>query len=236
MTETRVVPDPATECAKLLADAVASGGHIALTGGGTPRACYRQLAGMDLDWSGVTAWFGDERCVPPDHEDSNYRMAAEALLNSLPSESDGGPAVHRIPGERGPNAGAEDYERELRETLGEEMPRLDLVLLGLGPDAHVASLFPGQHTLRVQDRLAVGVEEAGFAPYVPRVSLTLPVINNARSVVFLIAGEEKSDAVARAFGGGPSEDAPASLVRPQSGDLTILLDPAAASRLSSPPA
>src|SRR5207245_535564 len=96
------------------------GGPMRLTGGGTPRACYRQLAGMDLDWSGVTAWFGDERCVPPDHEDSNYRMAAEALLNSLPSESDGGPAVHRIPGERGPNAGAEDYERELRETLGEE--------------------------------------------------------------------------------------------------------------------
>jgi 6-phosphogluconolactonase len=233
LAETRVVPDPAAECATLLADAVTSGGHIALTGGSTPRACYRQLAEMGLDWSRTTLWFGDERCVPPDHEDSNYRMAAEALLNDLPPESEGGPAVKRILGERGPNAGADDYERELHETLGEEMPRLDLVLLGLGPDAHVASLFPGQRTLRIHDRPVVGVEEAGFAPYVPRVSFTLPMINSARSVVFLIAGEDKSDAVARAFGGDRSEDAPGSLVRPASGELTIFLDPAAASGLSS---
>ena len=106
------------------------------------------------------------------------------------------------------------------------------MLLGLGPDAHVASLFPGQPTLEVQDRLAVGVEEAGMEPYVPRVSLTLPVINNARSVVFLVSGEGKSDAVARAFGDEPDPAAPGSRVRPHFGELTVLLDAGAARGLT----
>src|SRR5438067_8947516 len=202
---------------------------IALSGGSTPKAVYERLAETPYDWSDVNVFFGDERCVPPDHEDSNYRMAAEALLNSLPSESDGGPAVHRIPGERGPNAGAEDYERELRETLGEEMPRLDLVLLGLGPDAHVASLFPGQPTLEVRDRLAVGVDQAGHEPYVPRVTLTMPVLNAAREVLFLVTGTGKAEAVRRAFvTGTPSPEAPGSMVRPIDGELTLVLDEAAA--------
>ncbi len=233
MIERLIVDDPAGECAKRLASAARAGAHIALTGGSSPRIAYEKLAGMGVDWSGTTLWWGDERCVPPDHEDSNYGMAAKALLDKLPPESEGGPAVRRIHGEKGPNAGADDYERELRETLGEELPRLDLVLLGLGPDAHVASLFPGQATLRVKDRLAVGVEQAGFPPHVPRVSLTLAVINAARSVVFLVTGEEKSDAVAAAFGGEQSEDAPGSLVRPQSGDLLLIADADAVSRLDT---
>jgi 6-phosphogluconolactonase len=231
LIEKLIVDDPPGECAKRLASAARAGAHIALTGGSTPRIAYEQLAGMDVDWSGTALWWGDERCVPPDHENSNYAMAAKALLDKLPPESEGGPAVKRIHGERGPNAGADDYERELRGTLGEELPRLDLILLGLGPDAHVASLYPGQPTLRVKDRLAVGVEEAAFPPYVPRVSLTLPVINAARSVVFLVTGEEKADAVHVAFGGEQSEEAPGSLVRPESGDLLLIADRAAASRL-----
>jgi 6-phosphogluconolactonase len=235
LTETLVIEDPAEECARRLAAVASAGGHIALTGGSTPKRCYERTAGMDVDWSGATLWFGDERCVPPDDELSNYRMAKEALLDRLPDASAGGPAVKRIAGERGPNAAADDYERELRATLGEELPRLDMVMLGLGPDAHVASLFPGQPSLRVQDRIAVGVEQAGFEPLVPRVSLTLPAINAARSVVFLVTGEEKSDAVARAFGGEPSEDAPGSLVRPTDGELTLLLDRAAAGGLASLP-
>jgi 6-phosphogluconolactonase len=235
MTDTLVLDDPAEECAGRLVAAAAAGLHIALTGGSTPKRCYTTAAGMDADWANATLWFSDERCVAPDDEWSNYRMAKEALLDRLPGAGAGGPAVKRMRGEQGPNAGADDYERELRETLGEELPRLDLVLLGLGPDAHVASLFPGQPTLQVQDRLAVGVEEAGMEPYVPRVSLTLPVINNARAVVFLVAGEEKADAVARAFGGEPTPDAPGSLVRPHSGELVVLLDHAAASRLTSQP-
>ena len=104
--------------------------------------------------------------------------------------------------------------------------------LGLGPDAHVASLFPGQDTLDVKDRLAVGVPEAGMEPYVPRVTLTLPMINAARAVVFLVAGPDKAEAVARAFGDGePTPEAPGSLVRPQDGELTVLLDQAAAAKL-----
>jgi 6-phosphogluconolactonase/glucosamine-6-phosphate isomerase/deaminase len=107
------------------------------------------------------------------------------------------------------------------------------MLLGLGPDAHVASLYPGQDTLDVNDRAAVGVEEAGWKPYVPRVSLTMPVLCAARRIVFLVAGEDKSEAVANCFGPDvePSHDAPGSLVRPTDGELIVLLDEAAASRL-----
>jgi 6-phosphogluconolactonase len=134
----RVVDDPAAEAAELIAAAVRAGGHIALAGGSTPKAAYGIVAGMELDWSGATVWFGDERCVPADDELSNYGMAREALLDRVE-----GATVKRMAGEKGPHAGAEDYERELRETLGEALPRLDLILLGLGPDRHTASLFPG---------------------------------------------------------------------------------------------
>jgi 6-phosphogluconolactonase len=231
VTETLVTEDPAGECASRLAAAAAAGSHVALTGGSTPRVCYQRAAGMELDWSGATLWFSDERCVPPDDELSNYGMVREALLDQLPGADAGGPTVKRMRGEQGPHAGADDYERELRGALGEELPRLDVIMLGLGPDAHVASLFPGQPSLGVQDRLAVGVDEAGMEPYVPRISLTLPVINAAREVVFLVTGPDKAHAVARAFGGEPTPDAPGSLVRPHSGTLTLLLDPAAASQL-----
>jgi 6-phosphogluconolactonase len=227
MTETLVLEDPAEECAGRLAAAASEGAHIALTGGSTPKRCYERLAEMDVDWSGATLWFGDERCVPPDDELSNYGMAKAALLDRIGSD---GPAVKRMHGEEGPSAGADDYERELRETLGEAIPRLDMVLLGLGPDAHVASLFPGQPSLQVRDRPVVGVPEAGMEPYVPRISLSLPAINAARQVVFLVTGEGKAEAVERACG-GPSEDAPGSLVRPHTGELVMLLDAAAASRL-----
>jgi 6-phosphogluconolactonase len=225
MAELRVVDDPAAEAAELIAEAVRAGGHIALAGGSTPKAAYGLAADMGLDWSGATLWFGDERCVPPDDELSNYRMAREALLERIEGEP---PAVKRIEGEKGPHAGAEDYERELQETLGEQLPRLDLVLLGLGPDVHTASLFPNQPAVEVSDRAAVGVETAGMPPQVPRVTLTLPAINAARQVVFLIAGVDKAEAVAKAFGNDePGPDRPASLVA----DPTVLLDEPAASRL-----
>jgi 6-phosphogluconolactonase len=181
---------------------------------------------MDLDWTSTTLWFGDERCVPPDHEYSNYRMAKEALLDRIEGDP---PAVHRMPGEKGPHAGAGDYERELRETLGEQLPRLDLVLLGLGPDAHTASLFPNKPAVEVTDRAVVGVEEAGLEPFVPRITLTLPAINAGRRVLFLIAGVEKSAAVSKAFGGGEAgPEVPASLV---TDSAVVLLDGPAASGL-----
>jgi 6-phosphogluconolactonase len=222
MADLRIVDNPAAEAADIIAEAVKAGGHIALAGGSTPKAAYGLAADMDLDWSNATLWFGDERCVPPDDEDSNYRMAKEALLDRIEGDQ---PTVKRMAGEKGPHAGAEDYERELQETLGEQLPRLDLVLLGLGPDAHTASLFPNKPAVGVTDRAVVGVEEAGMAPHVPRVTLTIPAINAARKVVFLIAGVDKADAVARAFGDDePSEDAPASLVQ----DPMVLLDKPAA--------
>jgi 6-phosphogluconolactonase len=229
--DVRVLEDPAPPCAEMLAEAAAAGSHIALTGGSTPKRAYEHAAELEQDWSGAKLWWGDDRCVPPDDELSNYRLAKEALLDVLPEEA--APRVHRIPAERGPHVGADDYEREMRAEFGEQTPRLDFLLLGLGPDGHVASLYPGHDTLDVSDRVAVGVEQPGWKPYVPRVSLTMPVLCAARRIVFLVAGEDKAEAVERCFAPGvePNRDAPGSMVRPVDGELILLLDEAAASRL-----
>jgi 6-phosphogluconolactonase len=224
-----VTPDPAGAAAERLAEAVGGGGHVALAGGSTPRAAYERAAARDLDWSASTLWFGDERCVPPDHEHSNYRMVHEALLERIGGEP---PAVKRIAGERGPEEAARAYQEELRAAFGDGIPRLDLILLGLGPDAHTASLFPGDDALGERERLAVGVPTPGMAPLVSRVTITLPVVNAARDVVFLVSGEDKAEAVARAFSGVQDPSAPASLVRPENGSLTLLADPAATSLLA----
>jgi 6-phosphogluconolactonase len=229
--EVQVLDDPTTAAAERLAAAASGGGHVALAGGSTPRAAYEHAATLDADWSQATIWFGDDRCVPPDHEHSNYRMAKEALLDRL--EVRGGPAVMRIEGERGPEEAAHLYERELQSASDAGTPRLDLVLLGLGPDAHTASLFPNDAALGEREHLAVGVETPGMPPLVSRVTLTLPLVNCARAVVFLVAGEDKADAVARAFSGVADPGAPASLVRPESSDLVLLADPAATARLEA---
>jgi 6-phosphogluconolactonase len=226
--DTLVLEDPAAAAAERLAAAANAGGHIVLTGGSTPRVAYERLSRMNVDWSACTLWFGDERCVPPDDEHSNFGMARDALLNRLPGAA---PDVRRIEGERGPDEGANAYERELRKAFGDQLPRFDLLLLGLGPDAHCASLFPNQPSLDERERLVVGVERPGFAPWIPRVTLTVPVINAAREVLFLVAGAEKAAAVERAFAGKPNHGAPASLIAPASGAMTVLLDPAAAGRL-----
>jgi 6-phosphogluconolactonase len=222
--ERLVLDDPAAAVAERIAAVAGAGGHIALTGGSTPRAAYELAAAMDVDWSGCTLWFGDERCVAPTDELSNYGMVREALLDRLPGPP---PAVQRMEGELGPHVAAAAYEQALREGPAS----FDILLLGLGPDAHCASLFPHDPALDERDRLVVGVEEAGMEPFVPRVTLTLPAINAAQEVVFLVAGEEKAPAAARAFGGAPDRGAPASLVAPASGRLTVLLDAAAAARL-----
>ncbi|GAC1318461.1 MAG: 6-phosphogluconolactonase [Thermoleophilaceae bacterium] len=227
--EVRVLEDPSAACAELLAAAAERGEHIALTGGSTPAIAYEKAAAMGADWSKATLWWGDERCVPPENELSNFAMAKHALLDRLPGGSSG-PTAERIRGELGPGDGADDYERRLRRAFADTVPRLDFLLLGLGPDAHVASLFPGQATLSERERAVAGVEHAGHEPYVPRVTLTFPVLCAAREIVFLVAGEGKARAVERAFGGGPDVEAPGSLVRPSGdGRLTLLLDrPAAA--------
>jgi 6-phosphogluconolactonase len=206
-----VLDDPAEAVAELL---LAASGDVVLTGGSSPRRAY-ELAARG-DWSGKTVWFCDERCVPPDHEWSNYRMADEALLSRL----DPRPEVLRM-------EDADSYEALVRERLGDE-PRWDLLLLGLGPDSHCASLFPGKPEVEVTDRLVVDVPEAGMDPQVPRITLTLPAINAARRVVFLVTGESKQEAVRRAFGDSPDPTSPAAHVRPPTGELTVYLDPAAA--------
>jgi len=173
-------------------------------------------------------WFGDERCVPPDDERSNYRLGREALLDRLGPERQ--PHVHRMRGELGPDGGADQYIEEL-EHAGS--PEFDLLLLGMGSDGHVASLFPGQPTLEVRDRTVVGVPEAGLEPFVPRISFTLTTIARARRVVFLVSGDSKAQAVARAFGAGarPEPHTPASLVPAVAAEISVLLDPPAAALL-----
>ena len=165
--EIRVSEDPAAEVAERLTEVAGAGGHVVLTGGSSPKRAYELAAERDGDWSGATVWFTDERCVPPDDPDSNYGMADRSLLSQLSA----GPQVVRMEGELGPDAGSGAYEAEIRERVGGE-PRWNLLLLGMGPDGHVASLFPGKPELEERSRLAVGVPLAGMAPQVPRISLT----------------------------------------------------------------
>ena len=215
-----VVDDPAELAAERL---VGADGHVVLTGGSTPRKAYERAASARRDWAGVTLWFTDERCVPPDHEHSNYGMARETLLDRID-----GAEVKRMQGELGPVEGAERYEQDLRGAFGEGIPELDLMFVGLGPDVHVCSLFPNDAALDERERPVTGVETPGMAPLVSRITLTLPVVNRARSVVFLIAGEDKAEAVRRAFTGSPDAAAPGTLVQPREGALEAILDPGAA--------
>jgi 6-phosphogluconolactonase len=210
-----VVDDPARACAERLAAQARDGGSIVLTGGSTPRRAYEIAAQLEPDWSGVDVWWGDERCVPPDDERSNYRMAKEALLDRLAVAPR---SVHRM-------ASAEQYAREL-----EDVGTFDLVLLGLGPDGHVASLFPGFPALDLTDRDVVG-STAGHEPFVDRITLTLPRLCATRELLFLVAGEDKADAVARALGGEPSRDTPGSLARAVDGATRAVLDRSAAAKL-----
>jgi 6-phosphogluconolactonase len=223
-----VEENPAAVVAEMLVEAAERGSHIVLTGGSTPKLAYELAASKGANWSGSTVWFSDERCVPPESGLSNFRMATDALLGRI--MRDQRPAVMRMQGELGPDAGAAAYEADVREQLGGS-PRWDLVLLGLGPDAHCASLFPGKPEVDERQRLVTGVELAGMEPQVPRISLTLPAINGARKVVFLITGKDKAKAVARAFGDAPDPVSPAARVRLSAGELVVLLDEAAAGGL-----
>jgi 6-phosphogluconolactonase len=214
----RVVAD-AEEAAKLVGERLAAqaraGGRVVLTGGSTPRSAYELAAKLEPDWRLVDVWFTDERCVPPDDERSNYRLVEETLLDRLERPP---AAVHRM-------ESPERYEREL-----DGVGTFDFVLLGLGPDGHVASLFPNFPTLDIDDRNVVG-SQAGLEPFVDRITLTLPRLCNTREMQFLVTGENKADAVARAFGGAPTPATPGSLARAAEGTTGVVLDRAAAAKL-----
>ena len=202
--------------------------HVALAGGSTPQGMYSLLATPDfsrrLDWSRVLLYFGDERIVPPDHDDSNYRMVRISLLDRLAVAP---AAVHRIPGELPPEQAANNYAEELRQYL--PASGFDLVLLGMGPDGHIASLFPGSDALNKR-------KASTAALYVPkldswRVTLTLPVLNKARNLLLLVSGARKADVVRHVLRNiNDAMPLPVQLLRPE-GDQEWLLDAAAASHL-----
>ena len=209
--------------------------NIALSGGSTPRALHRVLVTPPyrerVDWESMQYFWGDERFVPPGDPESNYRMARETLLAEAPVTAD---QVHRVPTERGdPTMVAELYEADIRRDMNilpGQLPRFDLILLGMGPDGHCASLFPHTEALQVRDRMVT----ANFVPKLNanRITFTVPVINNAVAVVFLVAGADKADALAAVLEGVyDPETYPSQLIAPEHGALHWLVDRAAAAKL-----
>jgi 6-phosphogluconolactonase len=210
--------------------------RIAVSGGGTPKAMFALLADQSapyfarVPWERLELFWVDERCVPPTDKDSNYRMTNEAMLAKVPLPEE---QIHRMEGELEPEVAAARYEAAIRTAFrleGAETPVFDLVLLGMGDDGHTASLFPHTEALHELGRLVV-------ANHVPqketwRVTLTWPVIDRGRAVAFLIEGAGKADILRDVLlGEYDPESKPSQLIRPASGELTFLLDAAAAAKL-----
>jgi 6-phosphogluconolactonase len=244
MANVRVLPDAAAVAAAAAELFVASAAKAltereswtcALSGGSTPRATYELLARPPLvdrvNWGSVHLFWGDERHVPPDDPDSNYRMVSEALLKHVPIPAD---HVHRVLAELpSAAAAAAAYEDTLRAVfkLGPgEFPHFDFVLLGMGPDGHTASLFPNTPALSEQQALVVANPVAKLQT--DRITLTLPVLNNAREIVFLVTGQEKAAPLAAVLQGERRPDElPSQSIQPVDGSLTWLVDTAAADQI-----
>ena len=235
----RAAADEFTRAAR---EAVAARGRfsVALAGGTTPRGAYALLAEDDarqpaqpLPWDKIHLFFGDERNVPPDHQDSNYKMVREALLSRIviPEYN-----IHRIEGELEPQEAADAYQELLQEFFAlrpGELPQFDLILLGMGSDGHTASLFPGSAALAETTRLVAANWVEKFRAF--RITLTFPVLNHAAEVLFLVSGADKAEMLRNVLEGDPSGAAyPAQRVRPEAGRLLWYADQAAAARLSRP--
>ena len=204
---------------------------VALSGGSTPKLLFELLADPNepfrdqIPWSNIHFFWSDERHVPPDHAESNYRMANEAMLSHVPVAKNN---VHRVRSEN-PNAAeaASQYQQTLIEITQQSLPQLDLILLGLGPDGHTASIFPGSEVLHETKRLVAAPWVEKFQTY--RITMTLPVLNNGASVVFLVNGAEKAKIVKEIFEG--PEKYPAQAIKPTNGELLWMLDEDAASEI-----
>lgn len=206
---------------------------VALSGGSTPKGLYALLATSPcrerVPWHGVHFFWGDERCVLPDHRESNYRMVREVLLSKIPIPAEN---VHRMAGEKEPQIAAAEYEEEIKTVFGLSsgaLPRFDLILLGLGEDGHTASLFPGSDALRETERLVVACYVRQLGAY--RLTLTLPVLNAAAHITFLVAGQSKAAVVKQILQG--NSELPAAKVKAAKGRLLWLLtqEAAASARL-----
>jgi len=202
---------------------------VALSGGGTPESLYALLAteayANRVEWSKVHVFWGDERCVPPTHTESNYRMAKYALLDRVRFPEGN---IHRVKGELTPQKAADLYDQELHSFFG-DTPRFDLIFLGMGDDGHTASLFPGTEGLQETKHWAVPVHAEHLNSW--RITLTLPVINQAAHITFLVTGEKKAKRVHEIFEGTPESLLPVQQVNPVDGQLVWLLDSEAASML-----
>lgn len=213
--------------------------RVAVSGGNTPKRTFELLAAADrpfrdrIDWARLLLFWVDERCVRPDDPDSNYRMTQEALLSKVPLPESN---IARIEGELDPEEAASRYESTMRNRFrleGAELPRFDLIVLGLGDNGHTASLFPHSAGLEPTMRLAIAVNVEAKNPH--RVTLTWPVINHASQVLFQAQGTGKANVIRDVFlGPYKPEELPAQLIRPKSGELHLLLDQAAAARLPRP--
>lgn len=245
--EVRIWPDAlhlyrgaADEFAQAARQAVAARGRfcVALAGGTTPRGAYARLAEDDvrqparrLPWEKIHLFFGDERHVPPDHPESNYRMVREALLDHIAIPE---PNIHRVESELPAQEAADAYQQLLRESFAlrpGELPRFDLVLLGMGPDGHTASLFPGSQALAEASRLVAANWVEKFQDF--RLTLTFPVLNHAAEVLFLVSGAGKAEMLRNVLEGDPAGAVyPAQRVRPEAGRLLWYADQAAAALLT----
>ena len=207
---------------------------VALSGGSTPKALYTLLASAEyrnrLDWSRVHLFWGDERGVPPDHPESNFRMVQESLLSKVETPPEN---IHRMAGEKNPQAAAAEYENELRRVFSSSQaaaPRFDLIYLGLGEDGHTASLFPGSAALSENQRWVTIAYVERLQAH--RLTLTLPVINAAAQITFLVSGKSKSAIVKRLLGAGAdSAILPAAKISPTDGRLTWLITQDAAEEI-----
>lgn len=200
---------------------------VVLAGGRTPESVYKSLVGAEVEWKRCHVYFGDERCVPPVHQDSNFKMAADALLTKVAIPPGN---VHRIHAELEAYRAAEEYESELKRALSlddGEWPRFDLVLLGMGPDGHTASLFPGTTALEDDQQLCCATWVEKLKGY--RITLTLPVFDNAASVLFMVCGADKAPALRLATAADVNDATPpAGRVRPRDGELAWFVDKLAA--------